>query len=485
MTDNLNLTSETALKTLYTNLYPSLSEEHLPSSDPTPLEETHIDFLNDPAVNEARYKFLTSWKASVELETSYQAEISKDSNTRLGETRVAQLQEERQVAHKRTTNDLNLYVYVVVKDKLESSESPLITPESIQEATKTLKSYIKSLNGKEESVHSPNQLLHTVHGKQREFTTELVAILQREALLQNAKLNKANNELIKEKGKLERKLKASNEKLEDITVNKEKVEQLRKDYTLNVATLSNCERHIGTLQSELNEARELAEQLQSAVDSNSQVETLKEALDKETQLTTQLKTALDAKQNHIKKIDESSLEANNILEERNKKNEENILALRSEKISLQKGLDFAKELNNNIIETRDKAENSLKTVTFQYREQSTQLQIVTTEVSDLKINKKNLEQEVNSLKTKIKDLEEREQLYLETEKIYEQNFRDIADKTYDTTQFLEELRNSGDPNRTLYQELNSKETQTTLDLQNIIKQNNEQADLISVLQKVT
>ena len=327
--------------------------------------------------------------------------------------------------------------------------------------------------------------MHTVHGKQREFTTELVAILQREALLQNAKLNKANNELIKEKGKLERKLKASNEKLEDITVNKEKVEQLRKDYTLNVATLSNCERHIGTLQSELNEARELAEQLQSAVDSNSQVETLKEALDKETQLTTQLKTALDAKQNHIKKIDESSLEANNILEERNKKNEENILALRSEKISLQKGLDFAKELNNNIIETRDKAENSLKTVTFQYREQSTQLQIVTTEVSDLKINKKNLEQEVNSLKTKIKDLEEREQLYLETEKIYEQNFRDIADKTYDTTQFLEELRNSGDPNRTLYQELNSKETQTTLDLQNIIKQNNEQADLISVLQKVT
>jgi hypothetical protein len=59
--------------------------------------------------------------------------------------------------------------------------------------------------------------LHTVHGKQREFTTELVAILQKEALLQNAKLNKANNDLTKEKGKLEKKLKASNEKLEDIS----------------------------------------------------------------------------------------------------------------------------------------------------------------------------------------------------------------------------------------------------------------------------
>jgi hypothetical protein len=241
MTDNLNLTSETALKTLYTNLYPSLSEEHLPTPDPTSLEETYIDFVNDPAVSEARHKFLTSWKASVELETSYQTEISKDSGTRFGESRVAQLQEEKQAAHKRTTNDLNLYVYVVVKDKLESGENPLITPESIQEATKTLKSYIKSLNGKEESVHSLIQLLHTVHGKQSEFTTELVAILQREVLLQNAKLNKANNDLTKEKGKLEKKLKASNEKLEDIRVNNEKVERLQKDYTLNIATLSNCE----------------------------------------------------------------------------------------------------------------------------------------------------------------------------------------------------------------------------------------------------
>jgi predicted O-linked N-acetylglucosamine transferase (SPINDLY family) len=162
--------------------------------------------------------------------------------------------------------------------------------------------------------------LHTVHGKQREFTTEFVAILQREALLQHAKLSKANTDLVKEKEKLEKKLKLADKKLEDITVNNEKVEQLKKDYTLNITTLSSCEQQILKLQGELKEARELAEQLESAVDSNSQVETLKEALDKETQLTTQLKTALDAKQNHIKKIEESSLEANNSLEERIKKN---------------------------------------------------------------------------------------------------------------------------------------------------------------------
>ena len=68
------------------------------------------------AVSAARYKFLTSWKASVELETSYQAEISKAANTRLGVTRVTQLGEERKKAHKETTNNLNLYVYIVVKD---------------------------------------------------------------------------------------------------------------------------------------------------------------------------------------------------------------------------------------------------------------------------------------------------------------------------------------------------------------------------------
>ena len=107
MTDNLNLTSETALKTLYTNLYPSLSEEHLPTSDPTPLEETHVDFINNPAVSSARHKFLTSWEASVELEISYQAEIIKAANTRVGVTRVTQLEEERKTTDKETTNNLN------------------------------------------------------------------------------------------------------------------------------------------------------------------------------------------------------------------------------------------------------------------------------------------------------------------------------------------------------------------------------------------
>ena len=412
MTDNLNITPETALKTLYTNLYPSLSEEYSPTRDPTPLEETHIDFINNPAISAARDKFLTSWKASVELETTYQAEIIKAAGTRVGITRVTQLTEERKTAHRETTNNLNLYVYIVVKDKLEPPGATLVTPESIQVATKAIKEYIRSFGGKEESIHSLIQLLHTVHGKQREFTTELVAILQREALLQNAKLNKANNDLTKEKGKLERKLKAANEKLEDIRINNEKVEQLQKDYTLNIATLSNCEQQIGKLQSELKEARETAEQLQSTVESDSQVEVLREALDKETKLTTQLKTALESKQREIKAIEENSLEANGELEESVKSYQENLQSskkqceiLQGEINLLKRELNSAEQLNVQITKTKDTTEDSLKTVTFQNKAHIAQLQIVTYEVNDLKRNKNILEQKIESLHLILKTLQ--------------------------------------------------------------------------------
>ena len=149
--------------------------------------------------------------------------------------------------------------------------------------------------GEEESVHSLIQLLHTVHGKQREFTTELVAILQREALQQHAKLGKANTDLVKEKEKFKKKLKVADKKLEDIIVNNEKVEQLKKDYTLNITTLSSCEEQIVKLQGELKQSRKLAVQLELAAYSNSQVESLQQALKEKIELADQLKTALELK----------------------------------------------------------------------------------------------------------------------------------------------------------------------------------------------
>ena len=61
---------------------------------------------------------------------------------------MTQLEEERKTTHKETTNNLNLYVYIVVKDKLEPPGAPVVTPESIQVATTAIKEYTKSFGVK-------------------------------------------------------------------------------------------------------------------------------------------------------------------------------------------------------------------------------------------------------------------------------------------------------------------------------------------------
>ena len=196
MTDTINLTPETALQTLYISLYPNLSED-LPPLESIDTEDTFIDLIGNPAVSTARSAFLASWKTSVEVETRYQIENSKNQTRTSSKTQtpnsIIKLEEEKKAAHKVTNNRLNLYVYAVIKDKLEPPKGPKITPESIQEATKSLRQYI-SLNQLETvRLDKLIQLLHTVHGKQREFTAELVAILQREALrLHNCKFCSTN-----------------------------------------------------------------------------------------------------------------------------------------------------------------------------------------------------------------------------------------------------------------------------------------------------
>ena len=126
---------------------------------------------------------MTSWKTSVELETRSQIEKSKTQNRS-----VKKLEEEKRAAHKVTCNRLNLYVYAVIKDKLEPPKGPII-----QEATKSLRQYIRLHSLENARLDKLIQLFHAVHGKQREFTTELVAILQKETLLQDVNLSKSNN----------------------------------------------------------------------------------------------------------------------------------------------------------------------------------------------------------------------------------------------------------------------------------------------------
>jgi hypothetical protein len=247
MSENLNLAPENALQTLYISLYPNLSDEDLPALDPISTEETYIDLIGNPAVSVARGAFLASWKTSVELETRYQIENSKPKLKWSGKTQtpnsVKKLEEEKKAAHKVTSNRLNLYVCAVVKDKLEPPKGPITTPESIQEAPKSLRQYIRLHSLDNARLDKLIQLLNTVHGKQREFTTELVAILQREALKQHVNLSKSNNDLIEDKERLEKKLKATDEKLENIKVDSEKTEHLRKEYNLNVTALDKCELH--------------------------------------------------------------------------------------------------------------------------------------------------------------------------------------------------------------------------------------------------
>ena len=167
-----------------------------------------------------------------------------------------------------TSNRLYLYVYAVVKDKLEPPKGPIVTPELIQEATKSLRQYIRLHSLDNLRLDKLIQLLHTVHGKQREFTTELVAILQREALLQQVNLSKYNSDLIEEKGRLENKLRATDEKLEEIRMNSEKTEQLQANYNLNIKLLADCDTLAEKLQPELKKTKEFAAKLQAAFNDN-------------------------------------------------------------------------------------------------------------------------------------------------------------------------------------------------------------------------
>jgi hypothetical protein len=85
----------------FTTLYPNLSDENLPSTYP-PLEtfehSPHTP-ISDPAVNTARNHFLTNWKASVEIESSYLTETSRAHQTSSVRKLILQLEEEKKKTH--------------------------------------------------------------------------------------------------------------------------------------------------------------------------------------------------------------------------------------------------------------------------------------------------------------------------------------------------------------------------------------------------
>jgi hypothetical protein len=101
-----------------------------------------------------------------------------------------------------------------------------------------------------------------------------------------------------------------------------------------------------------------------------------------------------------------------------------------------------------------------------------------------------LENKIEHLEYHIQDLKARKKAYQETEDQYEKNFQDIANKTFETTKFLDELQNftTGDSiDRSIHTELDNEKTNTIINLQEIVDnltaQNNSQATTICQLQK--
>ena len=130
-----------------------------------------------------------------------------------------------------------------------------------------------------------------------------------------------------------------------------------------------------------------------------------------------------------------------------------------------KELYSAKQLNNQINATKEQTQNSFKQISLHSKVQATK-------IADLETIQGNIEQKVQKLNARIKDLEEREKVFKETEEFYARNFQNIAHKTFHAEQAIEELKNltSGDPNQSLQQELNSQETNTE------VKKNNRLLD---------
>ncbi|EFX70927.1 hypothetical protein DAPPUDRAFT_112259, partial [Daphnia pulex] len=489
MPDSLS-NPETSLNSFFTTLYPNLSDENLPSSY-SPLEtfeHSPSTTISDPAVNTARNNFLTNWKASVEIESSYLTETSRAHQTSSVRKLILQLEEEKKKTHKATNNILNQYVYLIVKDKLEST----VTPDTIRETTRSLKNYIVFiLKGDGNSVNPLVQQLQIVHGKQREFNTELITVLTREALLQQAGLRKTHTELIKEKEKVDKKWKAAEEKLKEQREDINKLDQLKKDNVTNLKLLDDSQNHVETLQQQLREAENYnTDGNQIVKDLEEKITILKSEHATAEDNANQLKKALDIKEKHILVIETNSLEANNTLESEKEELENNLTAgqkqietLNSQITALKLENELGKQLITQITQTKNKTHSNYVTATLQIKKYEE-------EIIDLKNDKEQLENRISNLEERNKDLKEREKAYHDAEDQYERNFQEIAEKTFETTKFIDELqsftgRDSLD--KSLFTELDTEKADIIKNLQEIIDnltaQNNSQATTIFKLQK--
>ena len=143
-----------------------------------------------------RREFLKSWY-EVRLEKKI-IEKSEKARTRRVDPEFEEIKIKRIEVHNETLNTLNQYAFAVVKNKLEPDTPDQATQETTIQYEKDLKEYIIKTGGDEKLV---NVLVHEVtrvSGKQLEFGQNLLLILQKEALDQNARARIAKKKLSKD-----------------------------------------------------------------------------------------------------------------------------------------------------------------------------------------------------------------------------------------------------------------------------------------------
>ena len=142
-------------------------------------------------------EFLKSWYESVRLEKKF-IEKSEKAITRRVDPEFEEIKIKRIEAHNETLNTLNQYAFAVVKNKLEPDTPDQATQETTIQYEKDLKEYIIKTGGDEKLVNVLEHEVTRVSGKQLEFGQNLLLILQKEALDQNARARIAKKKLSKD-----------------------------------------------------------------------------------------------------------------------------------------------------------------------------------------------------------------------------------------------------------------------------------------------
>ena len=325
-----------------------------------------------------RREFLKSWNESVRIEKEYLEKTAK-AQTRRVDPEIEDIKVKRVEIHNVTLNTLNQYAFAVVKEKLEPETSEQAAQESTIRYTQSLKDYVTSTGGDEELVNTLVQHLTQVSGKQLEFGQNVLLLLEKEAIEQNALSRIANKNLQKEVQKLTK-------------LSKQRVEKA-KDHLLH----------------ELIAAQEKTNNLEKVIDDHEHTQrNLLEEIDN-------LKRAISQRDGHIDLITQGSNEANFQLTEELKQAAVILNATRSEVNQLQNELKTQKEEldlktvnQTELVDERDRLATDLRNTKknlHDHKESERKLEY------ELNETKKHLDEEITKAKRKEKALSDRTQQF--------------------------------------------------------------------------